>query len=86
MTLACLGRWSSFSQIIECASPALNLNNLKDYQYPKFHRYIVRKMENWYRMFPFPSMDNAAEDDSVSGEEGDIVDVPAVDARTVSRS
>jgi hypothetical protein len=61
----------------------------KDYQYPEiapeFHRYIVRKMENWYMMFQFPSTDNAAEDDSVSCEEGEIVDVPAVDARTVSR-
>ncbi len=58
----------------------------KDYQYPEFHKYIVRKMENWYRMFPSLLTDKAEGDDSVSSEEGYVVDVPAVDASTLSRS
>ncbi len=45
----------------------------KDYLYPESHKYIGRKMENRYRLFPFPSTDNVAEDDSVSGEEGGVV-------------
>ncbi len=34
----------------------------------------------------FKSKDDAEEDDSFSGEEGDIVDVPGVDASIVCRS
>ncbi len=33
----------------------------------------------------FKSKNDAAEDDSFSGEEGDIVDVPGVDASIVGR-
>jgi hypothetical protein len=62
------------------------LGRYKDYPYTDFHKYIVRKMENWYRMFPFPSTKNDVEEDSVSGKEGAVVDVPAVDASTFTRS
>jgi hypothetical protein len=58
----------------------------KDYQYPEFHKCIVRTMENWYKLFPFPSTNKAAEDDSVSREEGTVVDVPVVIASALSGS
>jgi hypothetical protein len=57
-----------------------------DIPYAEFHKYITRTMDNWYRLFPFKKNDDAAEDDYFSGEEGDIVDVPAVDASKVGRS
>jgi hypothetical protein len=58
-------------------------NNIR---YPKFHKYNIRNLDNWYRLFPFKKNDIAAEDDSLSCEEGDFVDVPAVDASQVGRS
>ncbi len=57
-----------------------------DIPYAEFHKYITRKMDNWYRLFPFKNNDDAAEDDSFRGEEVDLVDVPAVDASKVGRS
>ncbi len=57
-----------------------------DIRYPEFHKYIIRKLDNWYRLFPFKKNDVAGDDDSLSGEEGDVVDVPAVDASQVGRS
>jgi hypothetical protein len=57
-----------------------------DIRYPEFHKYIIRKLDNWYRLFPFKKNDVAGGDDSLSGEEGDVVDVPAVDASQVGRS
>ncbi len=57
-----------------------------------WYRISHRNMENWYRkmkdlsrIFHFPLTNNATEDNSVSSEEGDVVDVPAVDVRTLSR-
>ncbi len=47
---------------------------------------MIRKLDNWYRLFPFKKIDVAGDDDSLSGEEGDVVDVPAVDASQVGRS
>jgi hypothetical protein len=35
-------------------------------------------------MFTFPSTENDAEEDSVSGEEGAVVDVAAVDTSTLT--
>ncbi len=57
----------------------------KCYPYTEFRKYFVRKMENWYKIFPFPSTKNDAEEDSVSGEEGADVNVPAADASTLTR-
>ena len=54
-----------------------------DIRYPEFHKYIIRKLDNWYRLFPFKKNDVAGGDVSLSGEEGDVVDVPAVDASQV---
>ncbi len=48
------------------------LASYKDYPYSEFHKYIVMKMENRYRLSPFPHNDNAAEDDSVSCEEAPL--------------
>ncbi len=62
------------------------LASYNDIPCAEFHKYITRKMDNWYRLFPFKKNGDAAEDDSFSGEEGDIVDVPAVDASKVGRS
>jgi hypothetical protein len=64
------------------------LAGYKDIPYAEFHRYIIRKLDNWYRQFPFKENNDAAdsEDDSFSGEEGDIVEVPAGDASKVGRS
>ncbi len=42
--------------------------------------------DDWYRLFPFKKNDCAAEDDSFSGEEGDVVEGPAVDASQVGRT
>jgi hypothetical protein len=58
-------------------------NNIR---YPEFHKYIIRKLDNWYRLFPFKKNDVAAEDDSLRCEEGYVVDVPAVDASQVGSS
>ncbi len=62
------------------------LTAYNDIRYPEFHKYITRKLDNWYRLFPFKKNDIAAEDDSLSCEEGNVVDVPAVDASQVVSS
>ncbi len=62
------------------------LARYNDIQYAEFHKYIIKKMDNWYRLFPSKKNDNAAEDDSFSGQEGDIVVVPAVDSSKMGRS
>ena len=46
------------------------LAGYKDTPYAGFHKYIIRKLDNWYRFFPFKKNDVAAEDDSLSCEEG----------------
>jgi hypothetical protein len=75
MTPACLGRWISFTQR---PSPATKTSHT--HYYAEFHKYITRKLDNRYRLFQFKKNNDAAEDDSFSGEAGDIVEVPAVDA------
>jgi hypothetical protein len=62
------------------------LAGYKDTPYAGFHKYIIRKLDNWYRLFPFKKNYGAAEYDSFSGEEGNVVAVPAVDASQVGRS
>ncbi len=62
------------------------LAGYKDIPYAEFHKYITRKLDNWYRLFPFKKNDDAAEDDPFSGEEGDIVKVRADDASKEDRS
>ncbi len=57
-----------------------------DIRYPEFHKCIIRKLENWYRLFPFKKNDVAAKNDSLSCKECDVVDVPAVDASQVGSS
>jgi hypothetical protein len=55
----------------------------KDIPYAEFHNYIIRKLDNWYRLFQFKKNDGAAEDDSFTCEEGDVVEVPAFDTSQV---
>ncbi len=55
------------------------LASYKDIPYAEFHKYITRTLDNWYWLFPFKKNDYAAENESFSGKEGDIVEVPAVD-------
>jgi hypothetical protein len=62
------------------------LAGYKDIPYAECHKYIIRKLEIRYRQFPFKEHTDAAEDDSFSGEEGDIVEVPAGNASKVGRS
>jgi hypothetical protein len=62
------------------------LASYKDILYAEVHKYIIRKLDHWYRLFPFKLKDNAAEGDAFSGEEGDIVDAPAGNTSIVGQS
>jgi hypothetical protein len=63
----------------------VGLHDLLQYQKPTFSQRSWW-WDYWYRLFLFKKNDGAAEDDSFSSEECDIVEVPAVDASQVGWS
>jgi hypothetical protein len=62
------------------------LTGYKDIPYAEFPKYITGNLDNWYRIFQFKKNNDAVEDDFFSSKEGDIVEVPAVDASKEGRS
>ena len=39
------------------------LARYKDHKYPDFHKYIARKLGEWYKPFPFPAAKRQVESD-----------------------
>jgi hypothetical protein len=52
----------------------------KDYEYPDWHKYIARKMTDWYKVFPLATGKAVVEVDVEAEEvqEGYVVDTLAV--------
>jgi hypothetical protein len=57
------------------------LTSYRDYKYPDWHKYIARKMTDWYKVFqlaPAKAVDVDEDVEPVDGEVGSVVDAPAV--------